>query len=154
MEPKRLCLEILLLEERLDFIRNAKGLANVEGLIANVEGLALRHQLIRIERDYSSIREQPSARLDLLYDGFGERATNAIRVDIDAVGEGILKLILEVGGTIVDAPVDPEIFYHPIAPVLATGKSDDVTAGGFRELRNDGADRSSGSGDRNSIRRH
>lgn len=60
-------------------------------------------------------------------------------------------MILEVGGAIVDALVDPEILQHPLAPVLAAGKSNDVAAGSLRELRNDGTDGSSRRGNRDTI---
>ncbi len=108
---------------------------------AQAEGLILGVNLIRIKCGGRSGRI--GAELFSLIcstDNLGEHPAHAIRVDVDAVWEGLLELILEVGRPIIDAPVDPEIFYHPVAPVLATAKSNDIAASSLRELSNDGAD--------------
>src|SRR5262249_41960030 len=69
-----------------------------------------------------------------------------LEIDIDAVRTGGRELLREIGGAMVDAGVEAELFADETALRIATGDADCAAALDPGDLSNDRADRAGGGG--------
>src|SRR5258708_30903667 len=120
MENRTCGFNISLLQDVPDVVRTPKGPPQRRTLLWRVNFVSI------IGRS-PSVREQAAVLVHELCDCRRQSAADSIGVNIDAIWERGLKLLLEVFGSIVHARVDAEGVEHPFASIRAATEADYLT---------------------------
>jgi hypothetical protein len=101
-----------------------------------VVGGAWRAALVVVDGDRPA-QHHPTVHVQSAEHGIEHGAADVVEEHVDAVGAELDQLALEVGGAVVDAPVEAELVDDPRALLVGSGDADDPTAHDPRDLPHD-----------------